>query len=1017
MPRDFQPPQRLGDYDLIHEIARGGMGIVWLATQRSLGRQVAIKLLPPGLASDPVRLARFRAEANLASRLRHPQIIGVHDVGDQDGIPFFSMDFVAGQDLGTFARDRPMAPNAAAAVVRSAALAIQHAHDQGVLHRDLKPSNILLGDSGEPYVTDFGLAKLLDPEDDLTLTGEILGSPCFMAPEQVAGRRRTAGIRTDVYGLGGVLFYALTGRPPFSGDSISATLQQVINTRPVSPSALNPDVSDDLDQIVQKCLAKNPADRFATTGQLAAELERALRGQPLVTRPLGSLQLSWRWALREPGMAILGSLSLLLSGALLVGWVLAANHQEEALREARLRRDELETSRYIADVSLASKALAEGDARTATRLLDGLTPASGDVDRRGFEWFLLRSRSTGTGGFVAWHGTDPALDAVPSPSRTHLLVVTENKLRVLPIAGGLVVSEYPLSRTIGRRQVEPDPLTGDAWIGDDHGLARVSLTSGRIERIWSEPVHHFAVDADGSRIAASVSTLAGSNEVRVLTWPSRKVDGFVPGSGEQVIHWSPTHVLRGLGATGAAWEWTGPDRQTAAKTVISSPGEAPYIVSATSHAQDRQVTIDANGVLRIRNLTSGRIEREEQLQHWRGTQLYMSPDGLRVVVVDQGNQRLVLREAPEWSILASLEGHTDHVERVRFLEAGQGLLTASRDGSVRRWAWEGTRVLPEWRDFPAEAQPSHTVYSPDGRWISVTFNQGGIVSSQVWLTSDPLSVPIHIPGRTMRFAPNGSFILQWFEDGHMEAWDFGLEKAVGSFRINPSPSKIPDQMAEDGSYFASLGSDLKLRVVHSPNARELNGPIANVRSFQISPDGRWILFATAAGAGLFEPGERDQCLIAMGKPTSLAFSHDSRFASVGFSTGRLVVRDLVKRITVADLNAQPRPISAMAFLADTRSLVTGADDGSIRFWNVPTWRQVAQIDVDFPVTALVSQPGHHAFVASSPNRIQSLSLGPITTEPIYWRLEGGFWEDPPGYARRLAESPLKLGRGASFPNR
>lgn len=1017
MPRDFQPPRRLGDYDLIHEIARGGMGIVWLATQRSLGRQVAIKLLPPGLASDPVRLARFRAEANLASRLQHPQIIGVHEVGDQEGIPFFSMDYIAGQDLGTFARDRPMSPHAAAALVRSAALAIQHAHDQGVLHRDLKPSNILLADSGESYVTDFGLAKLLDPEDDLTLTGEILGSPCFMAPEQVAGRRRTAGVRSDVYGLGGVLFYALTGRPPFSGDSISATLQQVINSRPVAPSSLNPDVSDDLDQIVQKSLAKNPGDRFATTGQLAAELERALRGQPLVTRPLGSLQLSWRWALREPGMAILGSLSLLLSGALLVGWVLAANRQEEAIREAKLRRDELQTSRYIADVSLASKALAEGDTRTASRLLDGLTPANDTEDRRGFEWHLLRRRSAGSGGIISWQGADPVLDAAPSPARTHLLVVTETKLCVVPIAGGLVVGEYPLGRTIGRRRVEPDPLTGDAWIGDDQGLARVSLTSGRIERIWSEPVLHLAVDADGSRIAASISTLGGSNGVRVLEWPSRKVVRIEGGSGENGIHWSPTHVLRGLGAFGTAWEWSESVRPTRARTVISPSGPAHCIASATSHDQDRLATVDANGVLRIRNLRSARIEREEQLQNWRGTQLYMSPDGHRLATVDHGGQRLLLREAPEWSVFSSPQGHTDHVENVRFLEADQGLLIASRDGTVRRWAWEGTQILPEWRDYPENAEPSNVVYSPDGRWISVTFNQGGIASSQVWLTSDPKAVPIQIPGRTVRFAPNGSFILQWFTDGHLEVWDFGLEKAIGNFRLNPSSGKVPDQMVEDGSYFASLGTDLKLRVVHAPKARELSGPVANVRSFQISPDGRWIFFATAAGAGLFEPGERDQRLIAMGKPTSHAFSVDSRFVSVGFSTGRLVVHDLNNRTNVADLNAQPRPISAMAFLADNRSLITGADDGRVRFWNVPTWREVAQIEVDFPITALVSQPGHHAFVAVSSHRIQSLSLGPIPTQPINWRLEGGFWEDPAAYARRLADSPIQPGRSASFLNR
>lgn len=1014
--KDFQPPRRLGDYDLINEIARGGMGIVWLAAQRSLGRQVAIKVLPPIFACDPVRLARFRAEANLASRLRHPQIIGIHEVGDQDGIPYFSMDYVVGQDLGSLARDHPLSPKDAAVMVRSVALAIQHAHDQGVLHRDLKPSNILLSTSGEPCVTDFGLAKLLDPDHDLTLTGEILGSPCFMAPEQVAGRRRTAGIRTDVYGLGGVLFYSLTGRAPFSGDSISATLQQVINSRPVLPSSLNPKVSDDLDQITQRCLAKNPSDRFATAGQLAAELERALRGQPLATRPLGTLQLSWRWALREPGMAVLGSISILLLGGLLAASFLFTRHIDAVSLKESLQRRELQTSRYIADVSLASKALSEGDTRTASRLLDGLIPPGDSPDPRGFEWHLLRRRSAGNGGMISWQGNDPVLDAAPSPSRRHLLVASERKLRVIPITGGLAVSEYPLGRVTRHRRVEPDPITGDAWIADDLGLVRVTLTSGRIERILSEPVVHFAVSTDGTRIAVSLSCAGGAKEVRVLEWPTRKVVGIIPDSGELGIHWAPDQVLCGLDATGRLWEWTEPDHLTASRSSVSQHGASPLVATASSLDRHRHATVDDKGVLRILNHRTGRMELEEQLQHWRGTQIYMSPEGHRLVVVDQGDQRLVLREAPDWSTLASLEGHTDHIEQVRFLDAEQGLVTASRDGSVRRWAWEGTSVLPEWKDYPAEVEPSHAVYSPDGRWISVTFGEGLAAFSRVWLTSDPESVPIRLPGRTMRFAPNGSFTLQWFSDGHIEAWDYGLEKAVGAFRINPRPGKVPDEVAADGSYFACLGSDLRLRIVHTAVGRELSGPTANVRSFQISPNGQWILFATTAGAGLFEPGGRNQRLIAMGNPTSLAFSDDSRFAAVGLSTGRIVVHDLGSRVNVADVNAQARPVSALAFLADTRSLITGADDGSIRFWNIPTWREVARIFIDVPVLSLVSQPGNHAFVATSHGGVRLLGLGPIRTEPLYWRLDGGVWEDPTAISRRLAETSNKAEVSSSLLN-
>lgn len=201
-----EPAADMGPYQLIHEIARGGMGTVWLATRSTDGVQVALKLLPHSLGADPSRLARFRAEATLAARLVHPHIVAIRDIGEHEGVPYFTMDLVDGPDLGEVAGRRPMPPRDAARIVRTVAMAVHFAHEQGVLHRDIKPTNVLLGPDGEPRITDFGLARLLDMDARLTATGETMGSPSFMAPEQVSGQQLPAGVRTDVHGLGGLLY-------------------------------------------------------------------------------------------------------------------------------------------------------------------------------------------------------------------------------------------------------------------------------------------------------------------------------------------------------------------------------------------------------------------------------------------------------------------------------------------------------------------------------------------------------------------------------------------------------------------------------------------------------------------------------------------------------------------------------------------------------------------------------------------------------------------------------------------
>ncbi len=237
--------RRLGDYELLEEIARGGMGVVYRARQVSLDRVVAVKVIVSGQFASREQALRFQMEAEAAARLQHPHIVRIHETGEHEGQPYFSMDYVGGGNLASLVRLGPISVRRAATLVQTLAQAMHYAHEQGVLHRDLKPSNILLDDAGQPRITDFGLARRVEKDSFLTVTGQVLGSPNFMPPEQ-AGAKLKAGRPSDVYALGGILFYLITGRPPFVAGTVPETLQQVLTTDPVSPHLLNASVPTDL---------------------------------------------------------------------------------------------------------------------------------------------------------------------------------------------------------------------------------------------------------------------------------------------------------------------------------------------------------------------------------------------------------------------------------------------------------------------------------------------------------------------------------------------------------------------------------------------------------------------------------------------------------------------------------------------------------------------------------------------------------------------------------------------------
>ncbi len=355
-----EPPQLTG-YEVQAELGRGGMGVVYRAWDRRLHRPVALKMLLVGAFARPEERERFRREAEAEAGLRHVNIVQVYDVGELDGRPYFTMEFVEGGSLAETLAGAPLPAGQAAALLATLAEAVQAAHDRGIVHRDLKPANVLLTADGTPKITDFGLARRLDDGAELTQSGTPLGTPSYMAPEQARGETHSIGPAADVYALGAILYETLTGRPPFRADTSAETLRQVVEQEPPPPSRSNAKVPRDLEVICLKCLRKEPHRRYPSAAALAEDLRRFERGEAITARPTGRLERSARWLRRRRVQVAALSVGTLLGvGLVAAGLGLRSGHEAGVRRERdRARREQALVARADA-IHLNRATLAEG---------------------------------------------------------------------------------------------------------------------------------------------------------------------------------------------------------------------------------------------------------------------------------------------------------------------------------------------------------------------------------------------------------------------------------------------------------------------------------------------------------------------------------------------------------------------------------------------------------------------------------------------------------------------------------
>src|SRR6059036_2374127 len=302
-----------GDYELLEEIGRGGQGVVYRARQKSLNRTVALKVIGLGQWATQAHLKRFRREAEAAANLDHPCIVPIYEVGECEGSCYFSMNFIDGGQLDEVAKRQPISFRNAAELIAKLARTVHYAHEHGILHRDIKPGNILVDAKGEPHLTDFGLARLLETKSTVTHTMEVLGTPSYMAPEQAVGNNAGVTSATDIYGLGAVLYQLLTGHPPFAGGTTYETVRLVLDTQPRRPRLLNRKIDRDLATICLKCLDKDPQRRYSSALALAEDLERWLKHEPIRARRTGLVTRGRKWVRRNPSIAVMAAMLLVLA--------------------------------------------------------------------------------------------------------------------------------------------------------------------------------------------------------------------------------------------------------------------------------------------------------------------------------------------------------------------------------------------------------------------------------------------------------------------------------------------------------------------------------------------------------------------------------------------------------------------------------------------------------------------------------------------------------------------------------